>query len=226
MARSIGWFFTRIMLLHVLLLAVLIGFPFFRDLFKPKKKEMVTYVNLHTVVAQPEPPPPVTPEPEIKPPTPEPPPAPVKKKAVKKKIKKSKKRVKRKKSEPEPKPKPKPRPRINPDELRKALESEVKTKSTSEVDPMTSYYALIRPVLNGAWMQPRGMASMRGRSALVDIRVERSGQVLSWKLSRSSGNTTFDQSVELAMTKIKQLRPLPSSIRDRFKDITVYFEME
>jgi TonB family protein len=58
------------------------------------------------------------------------------------------------------------------------------------------------------WQIPEGVTISPNLKATYDIRISRSGDIISKKLVVSSGNRPYDRSVEIALSRIK-LPPPP-----------------
>jgi colicin import membrane protein len=86
-----------------------------------------------------------------------------------------------------------------------------------------SYSDLIRQKVERNWRQPTGDIS--GLSCIVRVRLIPGGEVIDAQVIKSSGNTFFDRSVELATRKASPL-PLPSdpSMFSYFRTLEFYFK--
>lgn len=87
---------------------------------------------------------------------------------------------------------------------------------------VASYTDLIRQKVERNWIQPPGDIS--GLSCVVRVRLIPGGDVIDAQVIKSSGNTFFDRSVELATRKAAPL-PLPSdpSMFNYFRILEFYF---
>ena len=95
-------------------------------------------------------------------------------------------------------------------------------RTASEVD---KYRSLIRQRVSRSWNRPVGVA--KGLKCVVSVRLAPGGEVLSANVVRSSGNTTFDRSVENAVYKAAPL-PLPEdpTLFNNFREIEFLFNPE
>ncbi|MFT6625422.1 MAG: colicin import membrane protein [Cycloclasticus sp.] len=86
-----------------------------------------------------------------------------------------------------------------------------------------SFTDLIRAKVGRNWIEPLGDIS--GLSCVVRVRLIPGGEVLDAQVIKSSGNTFFDRSVELATKKASPL-PLPSdpSMFSYFRTLEFYFK--
>ncbi|MCR4332180.1 MAG: cell envelope integrity protein TolA [Sulfuricaulis sp.] len=84
------------------------------------------------------------------------------------------------------------------------------------------YRALIQQRVSRSWSRPVGVA--KGLTCDVHVRLTPGGGVLSASVVRSSGNASFDRSVEYAVYKAEPL-PLPEdpSLFDNFREIVFQF---
>lgn len=217
--------------LAVILLAI-IG-PLIARLFhRPPKREMITFVDLAALPPAPPPPPmrdPEPPRPEPKQEEPKPSPIPEKppdkpKPPEKPKIQVNTNRIVRK-PDPAPQPPRPQQPQLTPEQIRKLLEANIRftpggTPSANVTD-LSIYYASVRDVMYGAWVQPSAVA--RGLRADVSIRVLKNGAITQRRLIRSSGSKLMDDSVMQAVQSVSMLRPLPAEVREPHLDITIEF---
>lgn len=219
---------------HVALILVLLVSHWISLLIhRHKPKEVVTYVDLTTMVPdKPMPTAPPTPAPVVEepPPAPEPEPAaPTPKPAIKpkkKKIEISKKRVRRSPDELPPPRKPE-RPRTSAEDVRKMLSPVLSSPSNATRNdfPFDWYISLVRRACYEVWEQPNSTTVRPGTVAVVSIRVYRDGAVREHQMIRPSGNAAMDESVLRAMKKLTRLKPLPGDYKGEFKDITIDFEL-
>ncbi len=88
----------------------------------------------------------------------------------------------------------------------------------------SQYYQLIYEKIYQAWTLPEYvLAQERSREAIVVIKVQRDGKILSAMFEKTSGNQQFDISVMNAIKKANPLPPLPEDFRDSFLEIGVRF---
>ncbi len=134
-----------------------------------------------------------------------------------------------------PKPKPKPKPvvrqttrttlptttpptttqnKITTSNIRNAL------GAVGAVDPHGAYYQTIFTRFYAVWQVPIGTAY--GLSAQASITVAADGTVSNRRLTRPSGNTAFDQSVQSALNTVNRLPAPPADLPSR--TITITFE--
>ncbi|MHB8535090.1 MAG: cell envelope integrity protein TolA [Sulfuricaulis sp.] len=87
------------------------------------------------------------------------------------------------------------------------------------------YKALIRQRVSRSWSRPLGVA--KGLQCVVSVSLTPSGEVLAATVVRSSGNSSFDRSVENAVYKAAPL-PLPDdpTLFDNFREIEFLFNPE
>lgn len=77
-----------------------------------------------------------------------------------------------------------------------------------------------------AWM-PRLSPSPRGNlSVPVDVRIDRSGRLLSFKIVRPSGNEEFDRSVAAVAQKVPHVAPPPISGSQHRFDLRIFFDLD
>lgn len=70
-----------------------------------------------------------------------------------------------------------------------------------------SYYGIITRKIWSEWIYPE--ADSEGLEVVIGIRIDRSGNIISHEIERSSGNSLFDRSAIKAVTKSSPLPPPP-----------------
>jgi len=75
------------------------------------------------------------------------------------------------------------------------------------------YHAMLRDRFHARWDQPVSILQ-QGQEyvTLVELQINRSGEVVSASISRSSGNTTMDDSVMAAARRVTRVEPLPEGL--------------
>ena len=227
--KKIAW---RVVGVHVAVVAVFWLCSVIPHCFRPKPKEIVTFIEFGGPAPQVD----VTPvsqmaEPE--PPAPEPKPAPIPE-PVKPKPKP--------KSTPKPKPKPKvekPKPKepekpkkkkytapkdikigkkvneqpakpsISSADIKKAMSGITSPrKSSGDPNRFSYYYSQVMAKLHAAWVPPSSVSSV-SRPAEVRFSMRSNGTVTARKLITSSGNSVFDQTVMTAANRVGLLPKPP-----------------
>jgi len=105
-------------------------------------------------------------------------------------------------------------------ELQARLEEERVQRLVNEA--LARYTPIIQQKVSRNWSRPPG--AQVGLSARVRVRLTPTGEVVSARVMRSSGNTIFDRSVENAVLKASPL-PIPQEqkLNDRFREIQFNF---
>lgn len=174
---------------------------------KPKPKPKPVAAKPKQAAPKPKPKPKPAP-PKPAPPKPEPEPAP-------------------KKEPPEPEP---PQPEISAlDELALAMEAEDEAlEALSDEELTASYIALIARAVEDNWSRPP--SARNNMEAELLIQLIPTGEVVSVKLARSSGNTAFDRSAINAVEKaarFPELQQLDSSLfEEHFRRLRLKFKPE
>jgi len=70
-----------------------------------------------------------------------------------------------------------------------------------------SYYGIITEMIRNQWVYPDIASS--GLEAIVSIRIDKKGNIISQEVEKSSGNMLFDQSALRAISKASPLPPPP-----------------
>lgn len=79
--------------------------------------------------------------------------------------------------------------------------------STADQDTLSRYFAALRERLNASWQQPR--EAPIGLSAEVSFTVSPNGTISNARITRSSGDAAFDQSVLNAFVRMGRFQPTP-----------------
>jgi TonB family protein len=76
-----------------------------------------------------------------------------------------------------------------------------------------------------AWEQP-GVGDAGPRPALLDIRLDGAGRVVSYRIRQSSGSAYFDQTVLKAAANVAPIRGLSLAFLRQYETLTVEFKLE
>jgi TonB family protein len=117
--------------------------------------------------------------------------------------------------------------RLTRAEIEKALRDGAKpgTRNVVPEDEISRCIVLVRQAMYDAWQQP-GAADAGPRPALLDIRLDSSGRVVSYRIRQSSGSAYFDQTVLKAAAAAAPIRGLSSAFLKQFENLTVEFKLE
>lgn len=197
--------------LHLALLGGLLIAP----LFHRRPKETVHFVDfvsepapVSPEISTPAPDPQPAPKPEPQPVQPEPKPTPIPEKPKWKPAKVVRQdRPVTKTITPDKTP---TRPSPNVNDLKKVL--------SGSIDPFSAYDQTVLARFYAVWQQPA--SAPVGCSASAVIRIESDGQISSKTISRRSGNSIFDQSVQAALNAVARLPKPPEGFR---KSTTIDF---
>ncbi len=92
----------------------------------------------------------------------------------------------------------------------------------SMYNPFAWYYEKVKDQMYAVWQQPAGAPI--GLTAVANIRVERDGRVSLKSITRRSGNSLFDQSVQGALNDTARLPMPPPDLPDR--NISIEFSLK
>jgi TonB family protein len=117
--------------------------------------------------------------------------------------------------------------RLTRAEIDKALRDGAKpgTRNILPDDEISRCVVLVRRAMYDAWEQP-GLADAGPRPALLDIRLDSSGRLVSYRIRQSSGSAYFDQTVLKAAANVAPIRGLSSGFLKQFETLTVEFKLE
>jgi len=112
-------------------------------------------------------------------------------------------------------------------EIEKALRDGARagTRNSIPEDEMSRCVLLVRRALYEAWVQP-GAADAGPRPALLDIRLDSTGRIVSYRIRQSSGSTYFDQTVLKAAANAQPIRGISLAFLKQYENLTVEFKLE
>lgn len=149
------------------------------------------------------------------------------KKKEKERLTKVKKEEERKRKEAEKKKKAELARKKKLEEEKRAKELALQQRLEEERTEaaLAQYVPIIRQKVGRNWNQPVNVQS--GITASVLVKLSVTGEVLSATVTRSSGNSVFDRSVENAVYKASPL-PIPQErgVNERFRNLNLKFKPE
>lgn len=112
-------------------------------------------------------------------------------------------------------------------EIEKALLAGARPGTRNEIpeDEMSRCVLLVKRAMYEAWDQP-GAGDAGSRPALLDIRLDSSGRVVSYRIRQSSGSAFFDQTVLKAAANAAPIRGLSLAFLKQYETLTVEFKLE
>lgn len=158
--------------------------------------------------------PPKPPEPEIKEPDP------VKKATTVKKPIERGRRI----SAPNPTPPPPNFKKLSQEEIARLLALGATPGNRNTIpEGDTLAFEVIRRKLYQAWTQPASVP--RNLTAVVEIHMNASGDVLARRLIRGSGNAVMDQTVMEAVQAVRRIEGLSADFLNRWRKVSITFEL-
>jgi len=121
------------------------------------------------------------------------------------------------------------------DDIRKRLASSEKKGAAGPPGPagpagqgetntrLMSYYSSIWSRIKGQWALPQSILQNQNLETVIDVKIARSGMLLSAQFEKKSGNTYFDSSAMRAVQKASPFPPLPEWIRDDNVELGIRF---
>ena len=88
---------------------------------------------------------------------------------------------------------------------------------------LMSYYSSIWSRIKGQWALPQSILQNQNLEAVIDVKIARSGTLLSAQFEKKSGNSYFDSSAMRAVRKASPFPPLPEWIRDDNVELGIRF---
>lgn len=104
-------------------------------------------------------------------------------------------------------------------------QAQANANTNAETDIVSQYMAIIQDLIQQNWVIPP--SARNGMLAAVEIRTTPIGDIVSSRIVQSSGDASFDRSVEQAVARVgnlQELRDLPNAVYERnFRTITLTF---
>ncbi|MDD4019438.1 MAG: TonB C-terminal domain-containing protein [Kiritimatiellae bacterium] len=112
-------------------------------------------------------------------------------------------------------------------EIAKALREGARagTRNVIPEDEISRCVLLVKRALYDAWEQP-GTGDAGTRPALMDIRLDSTGRIVSYRIRQSSGSAYFDQTVLKAAANSVPVRGLTLAFLKQYETLTVEFKLE
>ncbi len=116
--------------------------------------------------------------------------------------------------------------KLTAEQIQKLLDMGAKPSDRTQIpDEDSRGLDLIRRTLYEAWVQPE-MPVAASPVAEVELVLDRTGGIRSWRILKGSGSAEFDASVRAALQQVSRINGLTSSFLDRFSRVTVAFRLE
>lgn len=112
-------------------------------------------------------------------------------------------------------------------EIEKALRDGARPGVRNEIpaDEVSRCVFLVKRAMYEAWEQP-GAGDAGPRPALLDIRLDSSGRIVSYRIRQSSGSAFFDQTVLKSAANAAPIRGLSLAFLKQYESLTVEFKLE
>lgn len=91
--------------------------------------------------------------------------------------------------------------------------------------PYANFFDALRKIYTDAWIVPDGVTDDEA-TATASVTIARDGTVLSSRLTKSSGNTLADQSVEMTLRRVRVAVPLPEGAKESQRTVTIKFNVK
>ena len=111
-------------------------------------------------------------------------------------------------------------------DIEKALQDGARagTRNMIPDDEISRCVVLVRRAMFDAWEQP-SVGDAGQRPALLDIRLDSTGRVVSYHIRQSSGSALFDQTVLKAAANAAPIRGLSQAFLKQYETLTVEFKL-
>ncbi len=112
-------------------------------------------------------------------------------------------------------------------QIEKALQAGAKPgiKNSLPESEVSRCISLVQRAMYEAWVQP-GSSEAGPLPALLDIRLDKGGRIVSYRIRQSSGSRFFDQSVLKGAASVRQVRGLSLEFLNQYETLTIEFRIE
>ena len=90
--------------------------------------------------------------------------------------------------------------------------------------PYANFYQAVKSIYERAWIVPDGITD-NNATVGTEITIARDGTVVSWRITRSSGNAGVDRSVRVTLERVKHAVPLPDSEKANQRTVEINFNV-
>jgi TonB family protein len=91
--------------------------------------------------------------------------------------------------------------------------------------PYANFLQAVKSVYQRAWLVPESVTDEEA-TTLVSVTIARDGTVLSAHITRSSGNSDVDHSVQRTLDRVKYAAPLPDSASEDQRTVSIGFNVK
>lgn len=91
--------------------------------------------------------------------------------------------------------------------------------------PYANWLQAVKSVYERAWVVPEGVTDDSATTA-VSVTIARDGRVISATITRSSGNSAVDHSVQLTLDRVRYTAPLPDDAKEDQRTVTINFNVK
>jgi TonB family protein len=88
--------------------------------------------------------------------------------------------------------------------------------------PYANFLQAVQSVYDRAWVIPDGAADSEA-VATTSVTIARDGTVLNARITRNSGNSEVDRSVQAALQRVKYAAPLPDAASEDQRTVSINF---
>jgi TonB family protein len=87
-----------------------------------------------------------------------------------------------------------------------------------------NYMQAIQSIYDHAWIDPDEVTD-QALNVLATVVIGRNGQVINYQITRRSGNTALDKSVERALRSVTQVPPFPEGAKENQRSYRIQFDL-
>src|SRR5690606_15587917 len=90
--------------------------------------------------------------------------------------------------------------------------------------PYANFLSAVKSVYSRDWQVPE--TADDSATVVASITIARDGRVLSARITRSSGSSAVDRSVQITLDRVKFAAPLPETATENQREVTINFNVK
>jgi len=91
--------------------------------------------------------------------------------------------------------------------------------------PYANFLQTVKSVYANAWLLPDGAVDDEATTA-ASVTIARDGTVVSARITRQSGDSVVDRSVQATLDRVRFVAPLPENSKDEHRTVTINFNVK
>ena len=114
-----------------------------------------------------------------------------------------------------------------------AIGSEMSDPTTVELPPgpgggglpYANFLQAVKSIYANAWLLPDGVEDNEA-TTVATVTIARNGSVVSFRITRFSGDSVVDHSVQATLERVRYVAPLPENSKDDQRTVTINFNVK